>query len=90
MGMFTKTEVVNIEEGFTVMIESTEIMPGVTLSVYDDEEGVLSIGGQDITFAWCDDAKAVFSDIDTAEPIELLAILTKKYSAVSRELEVVA
>lgn len=88
--MFTTTERVLIEEGFTVVVESAEIIPGVKLSVYDGVEGVLTIGGQDVAFAWTEEASALFSDIDTCEPIELLALLAQKYCTITKELQVVA
>ncbi|MEK4085152.1 hypothetical protein [Psychrobacillus sp. FSL K6-1415] len=88
--MFTTTEQVLIEEEFTVVVESAEIIPGVKLSVYDGVEGVLTIGEHDVTFAWSKEASVLFSDIDTCEPIELLALLAKNYNAIANELQVVA
>lgn len=88
--MFTTTETVLIEEGFTVVVESAEIIPGVKLSVYDGVEGVLSIGEHEVAFAWTAEASALFNEIDTCEVIELLSIISQNYRVKTKELEVVA
>lgn len=75
--LFTPTKHEVIEEGFMVEWKQTEIMPGVTLKVYHGVEAVLYIGSNSIEFDWTDDAKAVFSDIDNCESIELLSILAE-------------
>lgn len=72
--MFTTTEIY-IEEGCTVKLEQLQIIPGVTLKVFNDDEGVLVIGNDSIEFDFCEDSKAIFSDIDNANVIELLSVL---------------
>lgn len=83
MTLFTSTTLIEMKKGWTVKLEQVEIISGVTLKVYDDKEATLIIGSNELEFVWCDDAKALFRDIDTCEPIELLAILTDNQKALA-------
>lgn len=57
-----------------------QLIPGVNLAVDSFGLATLSINGVEINFAWTTDAEAVFNDLDTCEPIELLAVLTQTIS----------
>lgn len=88
--MFTTIEQVSIGSGFTVKVESVEILPGVKLSVYDGVDGILNIGGHEVGFSWTPEASKLFSEIDTCEPIELLSLLAQNDSPVTEQIEGVA
>lgn len=63
-------------DGRKVTIEHHPIIAGVELDVYDGVEAVLRIGGMNIIkFVWNDCTRAIFDEIDTCEPIELLEAL---------------
>ncbi|MGX9136170.1 hypothetical protein ACWV26_17780 [Rummeliibacillus sp. JY-2-4R] len=59
----------------TVAINVTNIIQGVDLLVYENNEAALLIGDSLVEFKWSKDAEAVFSELDVCEPIELLAVL---------------
>lgn len=55
-----------------------EIIPGVSLMVeYHSGKAVLIIGEYAIEFEWNEDARALFDNLDNAEPIELLAVIAQ-------------
>lgn len=72
-----KEEVVEIELGWSVNVQTTQIIEGVEVIVYDGREAVLRINGVNtIEFKWSDEAATLFANIDVCEPVELLACLT--------------
>lgn len=44
--------------------------------LYEDD-AILYIGDNEILFKWDDEARSIFSELDTADLIELLAILAQ-------------
>lgn len=52
------------------------IIPGVILQV-DGEQAILAIAGKEFSFLWNCETETLFTDIDVAEPVELLAILAQ-------------
>lgn len=79
--MNTQTQIIEIEPGFSYEVERTEIFAGVHLEVYKHpsfaDDATLHIGDSEVHFAWTDEAAALFAELDTCEPIELLAILAQ-------------
>lgn len=72
----TTSEVIEIEPGYVITKETTEIIDGVTLIVIDGKEGTLEIGVASIDFDFTLEAEHLFANLDThGEIIELLAIL---------------
>lgn len=72
-----QTKRVIIEEGWEVIEESTELMPGVTLIVYDGTEATLSFSQYDIDFRYDDEAKQLFGRFEECTAMELLAVLSR-------------
>lgn len=58
-----------------VAINVTNIIQGVDLMVYKNDEAALLIGDSLVEFKWSKVAEEIFDEIDVCEPIELLAIL---------------
>ncbi|MFJ8262360.1 hypothetical protein ACIQ4I_10430 [Rummeliibacillus sp. NPDC094406] len=58
-----------------VAINVTNIIQGVDLMVYKNDEAALLIGDSLVEFKWSKDAEVLFEELDVCEPIELLAIL---------------
>ena len=73
------------DDGWAVSFRRIPIIENVEFVVYDDSQtAVLEINGQDtIEFAWSPEAEAMVESIDTAEPIELLELLSR----LNRKLE---
>lgn len=59
----------------TVAINVTNIIQGVDLIVYENNEAALLIGDSLVEFKWSEEAEKIFNEIDVCEPIELLAVL---------------
>ncbi|MEZ7173564.1 hypothetical protein [Sporosarcina sp. OR05] len=66
-----------------------EIIPGVELLIYNEvDEAVLRINEEDvIEFHYTPEAAAMFAQIDTAEPIELLELLARLNKSLDAKLE---
>ncbi|MGA3675790.1 hypothetical protein [Lysinibacillus agricola] len=79
--MNTQMQIVEVEPGFSYEVERTEIFDGVRLEVYKHpsfaDDATLYIGDNEVHFKWTAEAAALFAELDTCEPIELLAILTQ-------------
>ncbi|MFF6014140.1 hypothetical protein [Lysinibacillus fusiformis] len=79
--MFTQMQIVEIEPGYSYVVERTQFLDGVHLEVFRqpgyEDDAILYIGNNEILFKWDDEARLIFSALDTAEPIELLAILAQ-------------
>ncbi len=79
--MFTQMQIVEIEPNYSYVVERTQIIEGVYLEVFKqpgyEDDAILYIGDNEILFKWDDEACTIFSELDTAEPIELLAILAQ-------------
>ena len=79
--MGTQTKIIEIEPGFNYEVVRTEIFARVYLEVYKQpgyaDEATLHIGDNEVHFAWTDEAAFLFTELDTCEPIELLAILAQ-------------
>ena len=71
--------VTEIYEDWSVTYRIIPIIAGVEVNVYDDsKQAVLVINGAtEIEFAWTVEAAAMFENVDTAEPIELLELLAR-------------
>lgn len=55
---------------------SRTIITGVSLTIFPHGEATLNINEREvIRFMWTKEAEAMFDEIDTAEPIELLELL---------------
>lgn len=85
--MYTQTRLIEVEPGFTLDVTVTELFNGVRLEVYRNEEfgedATLFIGDNEVQFAWTDEAATLFAELDTCEPIELLAILSQSHKLLS-------
>ncbi|MFJ8518981.1 hypothetical protein [Lysinibacillus xylanilyticus] len=79
--MFTQMQIVEVELGYSYVVEKTQIIDGVYLEVFKqpgyDDGAILYVGNDEVLFKWNDEAQYIFSELDTAEPIELLAILAQ-------------
>lgn len=79
--MITQMQIVEVEPGYSYVVEQTQILDGVRLEVFKqqgyEDDAVLYIGDNEILFKWDDEARSIFSELDTAEVVELLAILAK-------------
>lgn len=79
--MNTQMQIFEIEPGYSYIVERTQIFDGVYLEVFRqpgyEDDAVLYIGDNEILFKWDDEARSIFSELDTAEVVELLAILAK-------------
>lgn len=79
--MFTQMQIVEIEPNYSYVVERTQIIEGVYLEVFKQpgyaDDAVLYIGDNEVLFAWDETVAKLFSNLDTCEPIELLAILAK-------------
>lgn len=79
--MFTQMQIFEVEPGYSYVVERTQVIDGVYLEVFKqpgyEDDAVLYIGDNEILFKWSDEASSIFSELDTAEPIELLAILAQ-------------
>lgn len=79
--MFTQMQIVEIEPDYSYVVERTQIFDGVYLEVFRqpgyEDDAILYIGDNEILFKWDDEAQSIFSELDTAETIELLAILAQ-------------
>lgn len=79
--MFTQMQIFEVEPGYSYVVERTQVIDGVYLEVFKqpgyEDDAVLHIGDNEILFKWDDEARSIFSELDTAEPIELLAILAQ-------------
>lgn len=70
-----RIEIVEIEEGFTVEVLKADLIEGVRLEVYDDDEASLRIGEYEIDFTWSATASAVFENL-TSDQLALLEVLS--------------
>lgn len=79
--MITQMQIVEVEPGYSYVVERTQLLEGVHLEVFRQpgyqDDAILFIGDNEILFAWTDEAVALFAELDTCEPIELLAILAQ-------------
>lgn len=79
--MFTQMQIFEVEPGYSYVVERTQIIDGVYLEVFKqpgyEDDAILYIGDNEILFKWDDEARSIFSELDTTEPIELLAILAQ-------------
>ncbi|MGE7984959.1 hypothetical protein [Lysinibacillus fusiformis] len=79
--MMIQMQIVEIEPGYSYIVERTQLLDGVRLEVFKqpgyEDDAILYIGDNEILFKWDDEARSIFSELDTAEPIELLAILAQ-------------
>ncbi|WP_312128270.1 hypothetical protein [Lysinibacillus capsici] len=79
--MFTQMQIVEVEPGYSYVVKRTQIIDGVYLEVFNqpgyEDDAILYIGDNEILFAWTDESAALFAELDTCEPIELLAILAQ-------------
>lgn len=79
--MYTETQIIEIEPGFSIEVVKTDILPNVRLEVYKDDsakyDATLIVGDNEIHFAWTDEAASLFDELDTCKPIELLTILAQ-------------
>ncbi len=79
--MITQMQIVEVEPGYSYVVEQTQILDGGRLEVFKqqgyEDDAVLYIGDNEILFKWDDEARSIFSELDTAEVVELLAILAK-------------
>lgn len=68
-----------IEEGYEILEETTELMDGVMLHVYDGTDASITVGNHEIMFRYDDEAKRLFDRInDGVLAVELLAILARQ------------
>lgn len=56
---FNHIELVEIEEGREVVIETAELLPGVTLKVYNQEDAELIVEGGELPFKWTDKTRSM-------------------------------
>ncbi|MEY9976213.1 hypothetical protein [Lysinibacillus sp. RC79] len=79
--MITQLQIVEVEPGYSYVVERTQIFDGVCLEVFKQpgyaDDAILHIGDNEIFFKWDEEAKLIFSELDTCEPIELLTILAQ-------------
>lgn len=79
--MFTQMQIIEIAPNYSYVVERTQIIDGVYLEVFKqpgyEDDAILYIGDNEILFKWDDEARSIFSELDTTEPIELLAILAQ-------------
>lgn len=79
--MNTQMQIVEVEPGYSYVVERTQLLDGVRLEVFRqpgyEDDAILYIGDNEILFKWDQDAQSIFSELDTCEPIELLAILAQ-------------
>ncbi|MET4561562.1 hypothetical protein ABIA69_002730 [Lysinibacillus parviboronicapiens] len=79
--MITQMQIVEVEPGYSYVVERTQLLDGVHLEVFRQpgypDDAILFIGDNEILFAWTDEAATLFAELDTCEPIELLAILAQ-------------
>lgn len=79
--MNTLMQIVEIEPGYSYIVEKTQIFDGVHLEVFRQpgyaDDAILHLGDNEILFAWNEEVAKIFSELDTCEPIELLAILAQ-------------
>lgn len=67
-----------IEEGYEIIEESRELLPGVILHVFDGVEGSLTVGKHELEFLYDEEAKRLFERLnDGVLAVELLAILAR-------------
>jgi len=65
-----------IEEGYEISEVSTELFPGVTLSILDGVEGALTVGQYELDFIYDESAKRLFGRLNEGVSAgELLAFL---------------
>lgn len=74
--MYALKEVTSTQEFVRITDEVTLIIDHDPL--YGDAGILRFASGREFTFDWSEDARQVFADIDNAEPIELLTILSQK------------
>ncbi|MGE7692464.1 hypothetical protein ACQKMI_25250 [Lysinibacillus sp. NPDC097214] len=79
--MITQMQIVEVEPGYSYVVERTQIMDQVHLEVFRQpgyaDDAILHIGDNEIFFKWDEEAKLIFSELDTCETIELLTILAQ-------------
>lgn len=79
--MFTQIQIVEVEPGYSYVVERTQILDGVHLEVFRQpgyaDDAILYLGDNEILFAWDEEVAKLFSELDTAEPIELLSFLAQ-------------
>lgn len=70
------TQLVTVEDGYSIELKTVQLFDNVQLAVYDDTEATLTLGNNEVQFNWSSEVEALFKEIDTCEPIELLALLS--------------
>lgn len=70
------TQVVTVEDGYSIELKTVQLLDNVELAVYDDTEAKLTLGKNEVHFQWNNEVATLFNEIDTCEPIELLVLLS--------------
>ena len=70
------TQIVKVEDGYTFELKTAQLLDNVQLEVYDDTQATLTLGKNEVHFQWNSEVATLFKEIDTCEPIELLALLS--------------
>ncbi|MBS4193475.1 hypothetical protein [Lederbergia citri] len=72
---FNHIELVEIEEGRGVVIETAKLLPGVTLKVYDQQDAELVVEKIDIPFKWTEKTQDMFGKLDELKAVDLFEIV---------------
>ncbi|MDD1504746.1 hypothetical protein PVA17_18545 [Lysinibacillus sp. CNPSo 3705] len=79
--MITQMQIVEVEPGYSYVVERTRIMDQVHLEVFRQpgypDDAILYIGENEVLFAWNEEVAKLFSELNTCEPTELIYFLAQ-------------
>ncbi|MBP1913258.1 hypothetical protein J2Z23_000190 [Lederbergia galactosidilyticus] len=76
---FNHIELLNVEEGYDILIETAKLAEGITLKVYDRKEAELVIEGGsekvEMPFNWSAETRNMLEKLGEMKAIDLLGLI---------------
>lgn len=69
------TEIVEVEPGYKIKVDTYKVMAGVKLNVYDDAEADLFVGDTFLPIVWNEKARYILENLDTVSALKFIELI---------------